>query len=396
MQPVMICVKAYTNNKNWPLPMTIRDYSTTPGNNNSAPPNGWPEGQAASTVNDCARQMMAELRESFEELPYFDYGDDPTRVDNDTFTLVGDLTARYPVGARVKLVGATTGFGRISASAFGAVTTIDVVMDSGNVPTSLVRVAVKTELGSTVTPAAVTLSASAGTSAGLSREDHVHALSQSIAPTMSGAWIFSFAGSYGAPSISLTSSLPFFQLRESDASANNKVWCMFAQSEQLLFQAIDDGSGGGSTWLSVDRTDTTIDSIALTAAAFTVNTVPLTPVSSTFTITAGGFSGTVNGTARYEKIGNIVVLYIPGLSGTSDSTSFSLSGIPAAIRPARVQNIPVPVTRDNGTDGNLSWVQIATDGTGSVIRQDGAGASTPWTNSGTKALSICTLTYILT
>src|SRR5688572_2900533 len=155
--------------------MTVRDYSTTPASNNAAPPNGWPEGQAASTVNDCARQMMAEIRESFEEIPYFDFGDDPTRVDNDTFTLVGDLTARYPVGARVKLVGATTGFGRITASAFGAVTTIDVVMDAGNVPTSLVRVAVQPSSGSTATPAAVTLSASAGTSFGVSRADHVHA-----------------------------------------------------------------------------------------------------------------------------------------------------------------------------------------------------------------------------
>src|SRR5688572_6940863 len=149
--------------------MTIRDYSTTPANNNAAPPNGWPEGQAASTVNDCARQMMAEIRETCEELPYFDFGDDPTRVDNDTFTVAGDLTARYPVGSRVKLVGATTGTGRITVSSHAAgTTTIDVVMDSGNVPTSLVRLAVVSAgAGSTATPAAVTLSASAGTSPGL-------------------------------------------------------------------------------------------------------------------------------------------------------------------------------------------------------------------------------------
>src|SRR5688572_13976425 len=144
--------------------MTIRDYSTTPGNNNAAPPNGWPEGQAASSVNDCARQMMAEIRETGEELPYFDFGDDPTRVDNDTFTVAGDLTARYPVGARVKLVGATTGTGRITVSGHSAgTTTIDVSMDSGNVPTSLTRVAVNTTAITNVgaaTPAAVTLSAS--------------------------------------------------------------------------------------------------------------------------------------------------------------------------------------------------------------------------------------------
>jgi hypothetical protein len=41
----------------------VSTWSTTPGSNNSATPDGWPEGQAASTVNDCARQMMAELAE---------------------------------------------------------------------------------------------------------------------------------------------------------------------------------------------------------------------------------------------------------------------------------------------------------------------------------------------
>lgn len=123
--------------------MTVRDWSTTPADNDAAPPLGYPEGQAASTLNDCGRQVMAEVRETFEESPYFDWGDDPTRVDNDTFTVAGDLTTRYALGLRVKLVGATTGYGVITASSHAAgTTTIDVTMDSGNVPTSLVRVAV--------------------------------------------------------------------------------------------------------------------------------------------------------------------------------------------------------------------------------------------------------------
>lgn len=37
-------------------------YSTTAGSNNSAPPDGAPEGQAANTVNNCMRDMMAQIR----------------------------------------------------------------------------------------------------------------------------------------------------------------------------------------------------------------------------------------------------------------------------------------------------------------------------------------------
>lgn len=119
----------------------IRSYSTTASSNNAAPPNGMPENQPASTVNDTVRQIMADIRTGYEDQGWIDYGDTPTRVDNDTFTVTGNLTTRYQVGRRFRLTGDTTGYGTISASAFGAVTTVDVVMDSGNVPLNLTMVA---------------------------------------------------------------------------------------------------------------------------------------------------------------------------------------------------------------------------------------------------------------
>lgn len=38
------------------------DFSETAASNNVAVPNGWPEGQLPSTVNDCAREMMAAIK----------------------------------------------------------------------------------------------------------------------------------------------------------------------------------------------------------------------------------------------------------------------------------------------------------------------------------------------
>lgn len=44
----------------------VTTWSLSASDNNSAPPNGWPEGQSAASVNNCARQMMADLVREFQ------------------------------------------------------------------------------------------------------------------------------------------------------------------------------------------------------------------------------------------------------------------------------------------------------------------------------------------
>lgn len=44
----------------------VTTWSLNASDNNSAPPNGWPEGQAAASVNNCARQMMSDLVREFQ------------------------------------------------------------------------------------------------------------------------------------------------------------------------------------------------------------------------------------------------------------------------------------------------------------------------------------------
>lgn len=131
--------------------MTARNWSTTAANNNSAPPFGAPEGQTPSSVNNVIRQIMADARDTFEQLPWFDFGHTPTRIDNDTFTVSTDLTATYAAGRRLKLVGATTGYATISSSSYSAPnTTVNVTMDSGNVPTSLSTVSLGTDFNNAI------------------------------------------------------------------------------------------------------------------------------------------------------------------------------------------------------------------------------------------------------
>lgn len=52
-----------------------------------------------------------------------------------------------------------------------------------------------------------------------------------------------------------------------------------------------------------------------------------------FTVTGTGFTTTITGTAYYTKIGNAVSLSIPDLAGTSNTTSFTITGLPVELRP---------------------------------------------------------------
>lgn len=44
----------------------VTTWSLAASDNNAAPPNGFPEGQSAASVNNCARQMMADLVREFQ------------------------------------------------------------------------------------------------------------------------------------------------------------------------------------------------------------------------------------------------------------------------------------------------------------------------------------------
>ncbi len=113
----------------------VSTWSTTAASNNLAPPDGWPEGQAPSTVNDVGREMIASLRTQFEDAQWFNDGKTKTRVSTTQFRIDGeDVTSAYHVGRRVKFVGTLTGtiYGRISVTAFSTDTTVTVVWDSGS------------------------------------------------------------------------------------------------------------------------------------------------------------------------------------------------------------------------------------------------------------------------
>src|SRR5574341_33537 len=120
----------------------LGSWSTTPGSNNATPPDGWPEGQAPSTVNDCAREMMASIRTAFSDLQYFDPNLTPTFVNATNFSVVGDQTSAIHAGRRLKIFDATAGvattiYATVLTASFTVVTTVSISADGGQLTSSL-------------------------------------------------------------------------------------------------------------------------------------------------------------------------------------------------------------------------------------------------------------------
>ena len=120
----------------------ISQWSNSAIGNNSASPNGFPEGMPPSGVNDAAREIMAAVRRQEEAAEWFDWGYTPTYATTTTFTLAGDRTTLFHVGRRLKLGDGSTLYGIISDTTYSASTRISLNLDSGGLTSSLSSVSV--------------------------------------------------------------------------------------------------------------------------------------------------------------------------------------------------------------------------------------------------------------
>jgi hypothetical protein len=107
----------------------------------------------------------------------------------------------------------------------------------------------------------------------------------------------------------------------------------------------------------------------------------------TFTVTGTGFTAGVSGTAQYVKLGRMVHLWLPQLSGTSNATTFTLTGIPAALAPVAVSWTPVLIANA----GTFQIGVLLLNGTTWEVFLGNAGA---FTASGTKQLNGCPIAYL--
>ncbi|MDA8364059.1 MAG: hypothetical protein M0Z84_09645 [Gammaproteobacteria bacterium] len=112
--------------------------------------------------------------------------------------------------------------------------------------------------------------------------------------------------------------------------------------------------------------------------------LPFTVLSGSFQATLTGFTAAVTTNVFWQQIGSMVMWKIGLATGTSNSTAFGMTGVPAALLPATSTVVPMGYTfEDNGSSvyGDVSFG----DGGGQPVFTK--AGSTLWTASGTKGIA---------
>ena len=111
----------------------------------------------------------------------------------------------------------------------------------------------------------------------------------------------------------------------------------------------------------------------------------------TFTATATGMTTSPTGTCKYSVNDGAVTLDLPNITGTSNATTFTLTGAPASIRPAADKDVLCRVQDNSGAVG-LGLMRMKTTG---VIELYVSAAGSAFTAAGTKSVNPMSVTYML-
>lgn len=160
--------------------------------------------------------------------------------------------------------------------------------------------------------------------------------------------------------------------------------CKFTAGANLIIEGISSG-----------RTVTMKAGATVKVRAVTTTQFKMTySLSGEFTITATGFTVDQTGTAKYSVVNGNVILTLPSLigsAGVSNSTAFTLTGLPVCIRPFVQRFTPFSRGVDNTSTNVNVEMFVETGGTITVGTDFGTG----WTASGGKYIYLTDLAYNL-
>ncbi len=193
--------------------------------------------------------------------------------------------------------------------------------------------------------------------------------------------------SQSGQSLTLTAAAPFIDLIENDASANNGVWRIAVNGEQLTVKLGNDALSSFTDILTIDRTANTVDTIDLLPTNLQHNGVDISAVSTgNFTPTYTGFSADPTGTANWTLNGSSVNIRLGFINGTSDATTMTVTNLPANLTPSLAQIVPIVGLHDNTAD-SAAVGSVLISGTTLTFGLDGDNVlGGGFTNSGTKGL----------
>jgi hypothetical protein len=110
--------------------------------------------------------------------------------------------------------------------------------------------------------------------------------------------------------------------------------------------------------------------------------------SGSFTGTLTGMTSVTTGTVNWVRTGNLVSMYlVNAITGTSNTTSMTMTGIPAIIQPANPISCECD-SNDNGT-AHQATLALLTGGTITFFKMNASATYTAnnYTNAGTKGLN---------
>jgi hypothetical protein len=140
------------------------------------------------------------------------------------------------------------------------------------------------------------------------------------------------------------------------------------------------------TYLNV-RGDGVLQGWSATQSAVQDMTVDNGVFSGTFT----GYASGIPNNVTWARYGKLVMLNMPLFASTSNATTFTMTGLPAALQPTTIGHECFVSAEDNGANV-IGIASITNTGTITFYKSVSGGA---WTGSGTKGMRNCTLCYFL-
>lgn len=150
--------------------------------------------------------------------------------------------------------------------------------------------------------------------------------------------------------ISIKSALPNVEYEETDAAADNKLWIQDTNSGTWVLALSNDARNASNDCIKFTRSGTTCTLTELHGTQLTHNSNDLTVEYSSFTGTLTGFTANPTGTVKFSRIGRMVCMWVESnITGTSNTTSMTMTGLPASITPLAVtRHVAAGLFSDNG------------------------------------------------
>lgn len=172
-----------------------------------------------------------------------------------------------------------------------------------------------------------------------------------------------------------------------EAGAQRKLYCTGAAPFTAGANLIIEGITSGTTITLA--AGAVVDVFAITTTQFKMTY----SLSGTFTATGTGYTVNPTATAKYVVTNGAVNISIPqnSLTGTSNATTFTITGLPAAISSSTNREVNLMYGADNGSGVVISGYLSSS----TIILRNGVSGSLLWTASGTKTLTASEFHYTI-